>query len=162
MTHRGSKFGLVRCLLDLFVRHIGLYAWEFAIPYTKVLQLRKLIGFPSGYWSFISIHLLIFSWVMFQQEESDLGLPGGNGQLLTLGFGLLATALAAAYVTRLAKVLPKLTSIFICTIFLGLIRNTALPKASHCLVWEGKYFYPYWIDFLCASGAGCCKRYRLA
>lgn len=71
---------------------------------------------------------------MFQQEESDLGLPGGNGQLLTLGFGLLATALAAAYVTRLAKVLPKLTSIFICTIFLGLIRNTALPKASHCLV----------------------------
>ncbi|KAK3020790.1 hypothetical protein RJ639_047746, partial [Escallonia herrerae] len=37
------------------------------------------------------------------QEESDVGLPGGNGQLLTLGVGLLATALAAAYVTQLAK-----------------------------------------------------------
>jgi hypothetical protein len=36
---------------------------------------------------------------MFQQEESDIGLPGGNGQLLTLGLGLLVTALAAAYVT---------------------------------------------------------------
>lgn len=42
----------------------------------------------------------------FQQEESDVGLPGGNGQLLTLGLGLLATALAATYVTRLAKVMP--------------------------------------------------------
>lgn len=42
---------------------------------------------------------------MQQQEESDVGLPGGNGQLLTIGLGLLATALAAAYVTRLAKVL---------------------------------------------------------
>lgn len=40
-----------------------------------------------------------------KQEESDVGLPGGNGQLLTLGLGLLATALAAAYVTRLAKVI---------------------------------------------------------
>ncbi|XP_034702489.1 uncharacterized protein LOC117927170 isoform X3 [Vitis riparia] len=37
------------------------------------------------------------------QEESEFGLPGGNGQLLTLGLGLLATALAAVYVTRLAK-----------------------------------------------------------
>ncbi|KAK2974095.1 hypothetical protein RJ640_020451 [Escallonia rubra] len=38
-----------------------------------------------------------------KQEESEVGLPGGNGQLLTLGVGLLATALAAAYVTQLAK-----------------------------------------------------------
>jgi hypothetical protein len=45
-----------------------------------------------------------FFFVMFQQEESEVGLFGGNGQLLTLGLGLLATALAAAYVTRLAKV----------------------------------------------------------
>lgn len=34
-----------------------------------------------------------------------MGLPGGNGQLLTLGLGLLFTAVAATYVTRLAKVL---------------------------------------------------------
>ena len=42
---------------------------------------------------------------IFQQEESGAGLLGGKGQLWTLGLGLLATALAAAYVTRLAKVL---------------------------------------------------------
>lgn len=41
---------------------------------------------------------------MLQQEESEIGLSGGNGQLLTLGLGLLATALAATYVTKLAKV----------------------------------------------------------
>ena len=40
-----------------------------------------------------------------QQDESDLNVFGGNSQLLTLGLGLLATGLAAAYVTRLAKVL---------------------------------------------------------
>ena len=45
---------------------------------------------------------------MFQQEESDIGLPGGNGQLLTLGLGLLVTAIAAAYVTQLAKVMSLL------------------------------------------------------
>ena len=33
-------------------------------------------------------------------------MAGGNGQLLTLGLGLLATAVAATYVTRLAKVIP--------------------------------------------------------
>lgn len=35
-----------------------------------------------------------------------MGLSGGNGQLWTLGLGLLATALAATYVTRLARVNP--------------------------------------------------------
>lgn len=49
---------------------------------------------------------------MFQQEESDIGLTGGNNSLLTLGLGLLATALAAAYVTRLAKVRLFLISTF--------------------------------------------------
>lgn len=47
---------------------------------------------------------------MFQQEESEVGLlGGGNGQLWTLGLGLLATAFAAAYVTRLAKVISLLS-----------------------------------------------------
>lgn len=41
-------------------------------------------------------------FLVFQQEGSEIGL-GGN-QLLTLGVGLLFTALAATYVTRLAKV----------------------------------------------------------
>jgi len=39
-----------------------------------------------------------------QQDESEIGLQG-NGQLWTLGVGLLFTAVAAAYVTRLAKVM---------------------------------------------------------
>jgi hypothetical protein len=52
---------------------------------------------------------------MFQQEESEIGLPGGNGQLITLGLGLLATAIAAAYVTRLAKVMPFVYGIFFFT-----------------------------------------------
>ncbi|CAJ1978229.1 unnamed protein product, partial [Sphenostylis stenocarpa] len=39
-----------------------------------------------------------------RQDESELNnIFGGNSQLLTLGLGLLATALAATYVTRLAK-----------------------------------------------------------
>ncbi|PNX78134.1 hypothetical protein L195_g043923, partial [Trifolium pratense] len=37
------------------------------------------------------------------QEESELGALGGNSQLLTLGLGLLVTALAATYVTKLAQ-----------------------------------------------------------
>lgn len=58
-------------------------------------------------WGILQIfHFLILCCdLMFQQEESEVGLVSGNGQLLTLGLGLLATALAAAYVTRLAKVL---------------------------------------------------------
>lgn len=43
--------------------------------------------------------------ITLQQDESEIGLLGGNGQLLTLGLGLIATALAATYVTRLAKVI---------------------------------------------------------
>ncbi|KAF9670532.1 hypothetical protein SADUNF_Sadunf13G0078800 [Salix dunnii] len=41
--------------------------------------------------------------VPIAQEESQLGLGGGNGGLWTLGLGLLAMAIAAIYVTRLAK-----------------------------------------------------------
>lgn len=42
-----------------------------------------------------------------------MGLGGGNGQLWTLGLGLLATALAATYVTRLAKVNPVAADVVI-------------------------------------------------
>jgi len=45
-----------------------------------------------------------------QQEESEIGLSGGNGQLLTLGIGLLATAIAATYVTKLAKVISPFSA----------------------------------------------------
>lgn len=50
-----------------------------------------------------------FACDLLQQEEAELGgLSGGNGQLWTLGLGLLATALAATYVARLAKVMQFL------------------------------------------------------
>ena len=48
--------------------------------------------------------LIVFGLYVFQQDESEIGVAGGNGQLWTLGVGLLATAIAATYVTRLAKV----------------------------------------------------------
>jgi len=52
-----------------------------------------------------------------QQEESEIGFSGGNGQLLTLGLGLLATALAATYVTKLAKVTPLFIVHFFSTLY---------------------------------------------
>ncbi|RVW77540.1 hypothetical protein CK203_050280 [Vitis vinifera] len=61
------------------------------------------LGMLPGTWAYVSAGA--FGQAIIQ-EESEFGLPGGNGQLLTLGLGLLATALAAAYVTRLAKVIP--------------------------------------------------------
>lgn len=91
------------------------------------------------------IFLRLYSWVllyfqrtglfimlkfgMLQQEESDVGLPGGNGQLITLGLGLLATALAAAYVTKLAQVMP-LRAIFL---YLNVWILMLLERTKICL-----------------------------
>jgi hypothetical protein len=55
----------------------------------------KFITNPNGKIKFFLYFL--------KQDESEIGL-GGNEQLWTLGVGLLFTAIAAAYVTRLAKV----------------------------------------------------------
>lgn len=68
----------------------------------------ELSCFRSKFYSFESnsvfCYLIIFGLYVFQQDESEIGVAGGNGQLWTLGLGLLATAIAATYVTRLAKV----------------------------------------------------------
>lgn len=56
--------------------------------------------------SFSHLCYLMLVEMLLQQEEFDFSLTGGNSQLLTLGLGLLATAVAATYVTRLAKVMP--------------------------------------------------------
>ncbi|KAK4570707.1 hypothetical protein RGQ29_029521 [Quercus rubra] len=53
-----------------------------------------------GTWAYVSADAFGRAII---QEESEIGLPGGNGKLLTLGLGLLVTAIAAAYVTQLAK-----------------------------------------------------------
>ncbi|KAF3596515.1 hypothetical protein DY000_02023622 [Brassica cretica] len=60
----------------------------------------RWLGMLPGSWAYVSAGAFGRAII---QEESNVGLPGGNGQLLTLGLGLLVTALAATYVTRLAK-----------------------------------------------------------
>lgn len=75
----------------------GLTSVKF-IPYV----LGSWLGMLPGTWAYVSAGAFGRAFI---QEESDIGLHGGNdgSQLLTLGLGLLATALAGAYVTRLAK-----------------------------------------------------------
>lgn len=73
----------------------GLTSVKF-VPYV----LGSWLGMLPGTWAYVSAGAFGRAII---QEESEVGLPGGNGQLLTLGLGLLFTALAAAYVTRLAK-----------------------------------------------------------
>ncbi|KAK1288032.1 hypothetical protein QJS10_CPB19g00251 [Acorus calamus] len=73
-----------------------------SISGTRIMcaMMCSWLGMLPGTWAYVSAGAFGRAII---QEESEMGLPGGNGQLLTLGLGLLATALAAAYVTRLAK-----------------------------------------------------------
>ncbi|XP_073144987.1 uncharacterized protein [Henckelia pumila] len=74
----------------------GLTSVQF-VPYV----LGSWLGMLPGTWAYVSAGAFGRAVI---QEESGVGLgSGGNGQLLTLGLGLLATAIAATYVTRLAK-----------------------------------------------------------
>ncbi|PWA83626.1 hypothetical protein CTI12_AA164090 [Artemisia annua] len=73
----------------------GLTSVKF-VPYV----LGSWLGMLPGTWAYVSAGAFGRAII---QEESQLGLAGGTNQLLTLGVGLLATALAATYVTRLAK-----------------------------------------------------------
>ncbi|KAF5479380.1 hypothetical protein F2P56_000211 [Juglans regia] len=80
----------------------GLTSVKF-VPYV----LGSWLGMLPGTWAYVSAGAFGRAVI---QEESEVGLPGGNGQLLTLGLGLLATALAATYVTRLAKMIGVIYS----------------------------------------------------
>ncbi|XP_076931376.1 uncharacterized protein LOC143596504 [Bidens hawaiensis] len=73
----------------------GLTSVKF-VPYV----LGSWLGMLPGTWAYVSAGAFGRAII---QEESGVGLAGGTNQLLTLGAGLLATALAATYVTRLAK-----------------------------------------------------------
>ncbi|KAJ7945966.1 TVP38/TMEM64 family membrane protein [Quillaja saponaria] len=73
----------------------GLTSVKF-VPYV----LGSWLGMLPGTWAYVGAGAFGRAII---QEESEVGLPGGNFELLTLALGLLATALAAAYVTRLAK-----------------------------------------------------------
>ncbi|GAB2217225.1 hypothetical protein Droror1_Dr00000397 [Drosera rotundifolia] len=73
----------------------GLTSVEF-VPYV----LGSWLGMLPGTWAYVSAGAFGRAII---QEESEVGLPGGPGQLITLGLGLLATVLAASYVTKLAK-----------------------------------------------------------
>lgn len=73
----------------------GLTSVKF-IPYF----FGSWLGMLPGTWAYVSAGAFGRAII---QEETGFGVSGGNGQLLTLGLGLLATALAASYVTKLAK-----------------------------------------------------------
>ncbi|KAJ6877738.1 hypothetical protein NC651_030481 [Populus alba x Populus x berolinensis] len=73
----------------------GLTSVKF-IPYV----LGSWLGMLPGTWAYVSAGAFGRAII---QEESEIGLGGGNGGLWTLGLGLLVTAIAATYVTRLAK-----------------------------------------------------------
>ncbi|XP_022866747.1 uncharacterized protein LOC111386512 [Olea europaea var. sylvestris] len=73
----------------------GLTSVKF-VPYV----LGSWLGMLPGSWAYVSAGAFGRAII---QEESDIRLLGGNNQLLTLGIGLLVTAVAATYVTRLAK-----------------------------------------------------------
>ncbi|KFK44373.1 hypothetical protein AALP_AA1G248800 [Arabis alpina] len=83
----------------------GLTSVKF-VPYV----FGSWLGMLPGSWAYVSAGAFGRAII---QEESNVGLPGGNGQLLTLGAGLLVTALAATYVTRLAKVTHTLVDLFL-------------------------------------------------
>nr|ACN31105.1 unknown [Zea mays] len=72
----------------------GLTSVKF-LPYV----LGSWLGMLPGSWAYVSAGAFGRALI---QDESEIGL-GGNEQLWTLGVGLLFTAIAAAYVTRLAK-----------------------------------------------------------
>ncbi|TVU36266.1 hypothetical protein EJB05_18194, partial [Eragrostis curvula] len=72
----------------------GLTSVKF-LPYV----LGSWLGMLPGSWAYVSAGAFGRAII---QDESEIGL-GGNGQLWTLGLGLLFTAAAAAYVTRLAQ-----------------------------------------------------------
>lgn len=66
------------------------------VPYV----LGSWLGMLPGTWAYVSAGAFGRAFI---QEEAEGGFRGGNEQLLTLGLGLLVTAIAATYVTRLAK-----------------------------------------------------------
>ncbi|KAL2893910.1 hypothetical protein RDABS01_009819 [Bienertia sinuspersici] len=75
----------------------GLTSVKF-VPYV----LGSWLGMLPGSWAYVSAGA--FGRAIIQEESTiSLSGSGGSGQLLTLGLGLLATALAASYVTKLAK-----------------------------------------------------------
>ncbi|CAH9113957.1 unnamed protein product [Cuscuta epithymum] len=72
----------------------GLTSVKF-VPYV----LGSWLGMLPGTWAYVSAAALGRAIV---QDGSEIALGGGKG-VLTLGLGLLLTAAAAAYITRLAK-----------------------------------------------------------
>ncbi|KAE8733373.1 SNARE associated Golgi family protein isoform 2 [Hibiscus syriacus] len=73
---------------------IGENGFKF-VPYV----LGSWLGMLPGTWAYVSAGAFGRAII---QDDSEFGIGGGNG-ILTLGLGLLATAVAAAYVTQLAK-----------------------------------------------------------
>ncbi|CAK7328841.1 unnamed protein product [Dovyalis caffra] len=71
-----------------------------AYIFADIIYISSWLGMIPGTWAYVSAGAFGRAII---QDESELGLGGGNGGLWTLGLGLLATAIAATYVTQLAK-----------------------------------------------------------
>nr|CAB3475027.1 unnamed protein product [Digitaria exilis] len=84
---------------------------ENGFKVVTLLRLSPLLPFSLGNYLYGLTSVKFLPYVLGSagafgraiiQDESEIGL-GGNGELWTLGAGLLFTAIAAFYVTRLAK-----------------------------------------------------------
>ncbi|KAJ6795315.1 uncharacterized protein M6B38_226245 [Iris pallida] len=96
----GFKVVTLLRLSPLLPFSLGNYLYGLTSVKLAPYVFGSWLGMLPGTWAYVSAGAFGRAII---QEESEVGLPGGNGQLLTLGLGLLATALAAVYVTRLAK-----------------------------------------------------------
>eukprot|EP01018_Ginkgo_biloba_P010135 Gb_39382 [translate_table: standard] len=79
---------------------LGNYLYGLTSVKLAPYVLGSWLGMLPGTWAYVSAGAFGRAFI---QEEVEGSVHGGNEQLLTLGLGLLATALAATYVTRLAK-----------------------------------------------------------
>lgn len=97
-----NGFGVVTLLRlsPLLPFSLGNYLYGLTSVKLVPYVLGSWLGMLPGTWAYVSAGAFGRAFI---QEEAEGGLPGGNEQLLTLGLGLLATAIAAIYVTRLAK-----------------------------------------------------------
>uniref|UniRef100_A0A0D9V8P3 TVP38/TMEM64 family membrane protein n=1 Tax=Leersia perrieri TaxID=77586 RepID=A0A0D9V8P3_9ORYZ len=105
----GLLFGSVTGTIIVSIS--GTLAAAVAFLIARYFARERILKLVEGNKKFLAIDKAIGSWAYVSagafgraiiQDESEIGL-GGNSQLLTLGIGLLFTAIAATYVTRLAK-----------------------------------------------------------
>jgi len=109
--------------------------WLFKNPVSSDITIFvpftcSWLGMLPGSWAYVSAGAFGRAII---QDESEIGLQG-HGQLWTLGVGLLFTAVAAAYVTRLAKVMVFCYWYGVWTLHTWQFTNE-IPEKRHDLTW---------------------------